>query len=80
MIGFIVGAGFTLILVFCIGSESRGFVKLDMWAAAGRSLRAVLPIGALGLLSFPVICAGAAWLPVREPLHQPPIQMVERQR
>ncbi|RLC62837.1 MAG: hypothetical protein DRI48_09115 [Chloroflexi bacterium] len=52
-------------VVVTYGGNSWGAPDLDLWGTAWRSAQPALVSGLFGLLAAPVICAGAAWLPVR---------------
>ncbi len=63
--GLVVGVGVVLVIVLTYGGNSWGAPNLDLWGAAWRSAQPALVNGLFGLLTAPLICAGAAWLPVR---------------
>ncbi len=65
LFGLVAGAGLSVIFVVSFGGNSWGVPDLDLWAAAWRSLQPALLNGLVGLVVAPLLCAGAAWLPVR---------------
>jgi ABC-type antimicrobial peptide transport system permease subunit len=65
LVGVIAGVGITAILAVTYGGSSWGIFDLDLWPAAWRSVQPALKNGLVGLMFAPLICAAAAWLPVR---------------
>jgi len=65
LVGVIAGVGITVILAVTYGGSSWGIFDLDLWPAAWRTVQPALQNGLVGLLGAPIICAAAAWLPVR---------------
>jgi len=65
LVGLVAGAGVTVILAVVYGGNSWGVPDLDLWGAACRAVRPALFNGLVGLAVAPLVCAAAAWLPVR---------------
>ena len=79
-LGLVAGAGVVVILAVTYGGNAWGVLNLDLWGAAWRSLQPALFNGLVGLLAAPLICAGAAWLPVRSLLCGSAIETMEPAR
>jgi putative ABC transport system permease protein len=77
LVGVIAGVGITVILAVTYGGSSWGIFDLDLWPAAWRSVQPALQNGLVGLVLAPIICAAAAWLPVRSLVHGSAMETME---
>jgi len=62
-VGLLAAAGLTLVFTAVYGGSSVGATAYDPWSALGRTLPGVLAIGLVGLITSPLVCALAAYLP-----------------
>ena len=76
VIGLAAGLGCVIVIAVAYGGNGWGVPDLDLWAAAGRAVRAALPVGLVGLAGSPVICAAAAAVPARALLSGSPIEVL----
>ena len=79
-VGLIAGVGLVLVFVAINGGNMWGLSDLSLWPSAWASLRPALLNGFLGLITAPLICAGAAWLPARSILHGSAVETMQPAR
>jgi putative ABC transport system permease protein len=61
LLGLSGGAGITIISAVVYGGNAWGYPDLDLWWAAADALRPALLNGLVGLITAPLVSAGAAW-------------------
>jgi hypothetical protein len=64
-LGLLAGAGVVVVLATVYGGNAMGVAGYSPWGAAWRSLQPALLTGLWGLAAAPVVCAGAAWVAVK---------------
>jgi hypothetical protein len=79
-IGIAAGIDFVIALVVAGGTARWGVRDMALWPTALNALRPALLNGIFGLIAAPVICALAAWLPVRAIMRAAPIRALESRR
>jgi putative ABC transport system permease protein len=63
-LGLLSGTGLVIIMVMVMGGNGWGVRALPLWPSAWASIQPGLLNGLVGLVLAPLICAGAAWLPL----------------
>ena len=79
-LGLVAGSGISVIYAVATGGKSMGISDFPLWEAAWQATHPALLVGLLGLVTAPLICAGAAWLPVRSILRGSAVETLNPER
>ena len=75
-LGLVAGVGLVGIFVGVNVGNMWGVSNLPLWSSAWSSIQPAMLNGTIGLLTAPLFCAGAAWLPARPILHKSTVEMI----
>lgn len=76
LVGLLAGAGLTIIYALSFGGIPFGLVELNLWWAAGESVRPAVAQGAPLLLLTPLLSVGAAWLSVKRTMRETAVALL----